>query len=124
MEVYEGLAGQPCSGEDVARLADEGDPGARGAFAEFGQALGHALCWLINTLDPQAVALGGSIARSAPHFEPAMRAAILAGTVSGPQVHVYASQLGEAAGIAGAARLHWLSQAHDPVEAARQERAS
>ncbi len=72
-------AAQPLGGDDVARLAAEGDPLALAVFADAGDALGAAVATLAMMLDVDLYVIGGSVAkvgdllleparRGAPHY--------------------------------------------------------
>ncbi|GAB2599331.1 ROK family transcriptional regulator [Streptomyces capparidis] len=54
----------------LAALAEDGDPAARRALRRAGSALGIALSGAVNMLDPQAVVLGGALARLGPWLLP------------------------------------------------------
>lgn len=60
-------------GEDVHRLAAQGDARALALFEEFGWDLGHALLVILYAYDPELIVLGGSISRAMPLFERKMR---------------------------------------------------
>ncbi len=104
---YEGLSGRHLSGVEVARLADDGEAHALGAFAEFGRSLGVAVSFIVNLLDPDAVVFGGAISRSARHFMPKVREALLTTTTTRDLARLEVSTLGETAALLGAARLLW-----------------
>lgn len=46
---------------DICRLAEDGDPAARDAFAVVGRVLGIGIALAINLLNPQTVLLGGGV---------------------------------------------------------------
>lgn len=52
---------QAVSGEDVCSAAASGDPAAIQVVTSAGEALGVSLAFLINTLDPEAVIVGGGL---------------------------------------------------------------
>ncbi len=62
------------AGEQVFNQAKQGDPRALKILAEFGRHVGQAIMAIFYALDPQMIVLGGSVSRSFPFFEPAMRA--------------------------------------------------
>ena len=64
------------TGEAVAKRAQAGDEDAFRIFQEFGANLGTALTFILYAVDPEIIVLGGSISRSFPYFEPAMRRAM------------------------------------------------
>jgi len=71
-----GRAAQPTvTGEQVARLAEQGDPLAIQVMAEGGDALGAAVASLAMILDIDLYVVGGSVAKAGDLFlEPARRA--------------------------------------------------
>jgi glucokinase len=60
-------------GEEAQARAERGDPAAVRMFDEFGAHLGDALIIIMLAVDPQAVILGGSVARAFSLFEGPMR---------------------------------------------------
>ncbi len=60
------------SGQEMFRLAEEGDAGALAGFEEFGFHLGKAITAIVYALDPQIIVLGGSVRKSFPYFKDAM----------------------------------------------------
>lgn len=104
-ETYCKLSGNSASGPQILERARHGETAALRAYAEFGEALGKALCWLVNMFDPEVVALGGSIAEAFDFFkEPAARA-MAEQAVAGKFVRLERSVLGEKAALVGAAGL-------------------
>jgi glucokinase len=53
--------------------ADRGDAGMLKIWEEYGAHLGNVIKAVIHTYDPQAIVIGGSIAKAYSHFEGAMR---------------------------------------------------
>ncbi len=60
-------------GEEAQARAERGDPAAVRMFDEFGGHVGDALMIIMLAVDPQAIILGGSVARSFSLFEKPMR---------------------------------------------------
>jgi len=60
-------------GHNLFDLAKQGDPQALKIFNEFGHHLGMALTAIFYALAPQMIVLGGSVSKSFPFFEKAMR---------------------------------------------------
>lgn len=104
---YAELSGRHSEGPNLATLARQGDVAARQAYAEFGAALGMGLCWVANTLDPECIAFGGSIAESFGFFKDSLARALRADASGGDSVVLRQSVLGEKAALLGAARLWW-----------------
>lgn len=59
-------------GSQMAALAQQGDPKALEAYAEFGGHLGHAIKTILYALAPQAVILGGSVSQGFDFFKDAL----------------------------------------------------
>jgi len=104
---YEANSGNRLSGEDVARLAEQGDACAVKCYVEFGTALGRILAFVINLIDPEAVAIGGAMAASFAFFRESLMEAVMDGTVAGMRVRVAPSLLGERAALLGAGKIYW-----------------
>lgn len=61
------------TGRDAYTLALQKDPEALKIFEEYGKHIASLVKIIILTIDPQAIILGGSIAKSFDLFEPAMK---------------------------------------------------
>jgi len=96
------------TGQMVTRAANEGDAYAREKMTEIGTWLGEGIAALAAVLDPATVAVGGGVAEAgdmllAPATE-AFRAS-LTGSGHRPVLDVRVAQLGNKAGLIGAADL-------------------
>ncbi|MDH7512129.1 MAG: ROK family protein [Clostridiales bacterium] len=60
-------------GSELYQMARQGDKRALEIFREFGGHLGEAIMIIMLAVDPEAIILGGSVARSFPFFGEAMR---------------------------------------------------
>lgn len=93
----------------VAAKAAAGDLEAIAFWAAYGRDLGAGLASLIYIFTPEAVVIGGGISAGAQWFFPAMEAEVnrrvLPSSREGLQIVV--AELGNQAGMAGAARLAW-----------------
>lgn len=93
-------------GARVATAAAAGDAQARASFDAFGTHLAFAFKVMLYTLAPQLVVLGGSVSKSLPHFERALREGLA--DFAYPQVRdqlvIKVSKL-ESAAVLGAASL-------------------
>lgn len=93
----------------VAAKAAAGDLEAIAFWAAYGRDLGAGLASLIYIFTPEAVVIGGGISAGAQWFFPAMEAEVnrrvLPSSREGLQMVV--AELGNQAGMAGAARLAW-----------------
>ncbi len=106
---YEKISGKNLDGETIAVLVRQGDSDAVRVFKEFGNSLGRVIAFIVNTLDPETVAFGGSVAQSYDLFSHELKKTVLTGTVAGAKVTLSKSELGESAGLLGAAKLFWES---------------
>lgn len=104
------LAGSPeeISGPLVTTAARAGDKLAREAFEQVGQWLGSCLADLLQLLDPQLLVVGGGVAEAGelllgPARESYRSALAQRGTL--PAASIRSAQLGNVAGVVGAADL-------------------
>ncbi|AWB90578.1 ROK family glucokinase [Salinibacterium hongtaonis] len=104
------------TGEDVAALIIERDAGAMQALRELGSWLGQACASLSAILDPRMFVLGGGVAAAGETLLDPIREAYLAHLPARgyhPEPQFVTAQLGNDAGVVGAAdlaRLHFLSR--------------
>lgn len=63
-------------GNEVNKMAQNGDVEALKIFEEFGYHLGNTLKLIINVLSPEAILLGGSVSKSFPLFEKSLQETI------------------------------------------------
>jgi glucokinase len=105
---YAAISGRPVSGaREVAARMVAGDPAARRVWTDATEALALALAWTSVVLAPQAILLGGGLARSGSLlFEPVRQALDRhLGLVPPPQL--MPATLQDEAGCLGAALLAW-----------------
>ena len=102
---YARRSGRQLAGNEIFERCRAGDPNAQSAYDEFGRRLGIGLSYLINILDPECIAFGGSVAEAFDYFQAALRKTVTAGTVSGDRVRLEKSALGDSAALLGAAHL-------------------
>jgi glucokinase len=96
------------TGPLVTRAAREGDPASRAAFAEVGRWLGSGLADLVQVLDPEILVVGGGVIEAGELLLAPTRAAYvdeLAARGGLPVAPVMAAQMGNTAGVVGAAEL-------------------
>lgn len=114
MEAYAGKAGllrkyaefaSPLT--SVKEIADIGGAAAEEAWRQMGHALGNGLASINNTLDLDAIVFAGGISNSLHLIERYIRKALAERAFAPPlsQVPLLVSQLGEHAGVIGAAHL-------------------
>ena len=89
----------------VAELAREGDPKACTVFRQAGACLGMAAAGVVNLLNLEAIILGGGVAESFDLLAPVVRETIAerAFAVPGGRVRLLKGELGDDAGVLGAA---------------------
>lgn len=96
------------TGRRIANAAYDGDPLALAAMAEFTGWLAVGLAMIGDVYDPDLVVIAGGVASSAPLFLDEAReqyAHLLTGAKHRPLARIRTAQLGEAAGMVGAAAL-------------------
>jgi len=96
------------SGEVVTQAAAEGDPAALRCFQTIGGWLGQGLADLASILDPACFVIGGGVSEAGDLLLDPARAAFeraLPGRGHRPLAEIRAAQLGEDAGLVGAADL-------------------
>lgn len=98
---------RPSCAEEIAAMALGGNGAAKKAFEQMGRWLGIALASLSNTLNLEAVIVGGGVATSFELFEPALRLELAARCF--PEIcsglELRKAELGDDAGLLGAAAL-------------------
>lgn len=94
-------------GEDVTRLAREGDGAANAVLEEAGRWLGIGIAGFVNVFNPEMVAVGGGAAEAGETLlEPARKEAYLrARSPSRDLVEIREATLGPESGVLGAAAL-------------------
>jgi glucokinase len=96
------------TGRQVAAAAREGDPLAQRAMDDLARWLGEGLALVADVYDPALVVIGGGVSESAPLFLDAARehyARVLTGAGYRPLARIRTAQLGDDAGVVGAALL-------------------
>jgi glucokinase len=96
------------SGPEITQAAREGDPAALRCFQTVGGWLGQGLADLAAILDPACFVIGGGVSEAGDLLLDPARAAFeraLTGRAYRPLAEIRAAQLGEDAGIVGAAGL-------------------
>jgi predicted NBD/HSP70 family sugar kinase len=98
---------RPVTSQELMRLVEDGDPGARRAVEDAATHVGLAIAAAVNLLNPQLVVIGGDLAPAGELLlhpvRNAIRRAVLPATAA--QVTVVRGQLGEHAEVLGAASL-------------------
>jgi glucokinase len=94
---------------ELGKLARDGDKEALAFWAEYGRWLGAGLASSIYILSPEAVVIGGGVSASAEFFFPTTLAEIERRVMPTSRVglELLTAQLGNQAGIIGAAKLAW-----------------
>lgn len=104
--------GGELSGQAIADLIGQGDPGALAAVRELGGWLGQACASLDAILDPELFILGGGVAQIGEPLLEAIRAGFLASLPARgyhPEPTFAAARMGNEAGAVGAADLARLA---------------
>jgi glucokinase len=98
-------AGGTCGAAAVAARALKGDPVAAAVFQQAGRYLGIAAAGVLNLLNLEAIILGGGVAGSFELLAVPMRNEIAARAfaIPGARVRVLKGELGDDAGVLGAA---------------------
>jgi glucokinase len=95
--------------DELGAKARAGDPDALAFWQAYGRDLGAGLASLVYVLTPQAIIIGGGVSASAEFFFPAiwqeLERRVLPSSRSGLQL--LKAELGNQAGIVGAAKLAW-----------------
>jgi glucokinase len=100
------LWGRPATGEEVTALARGGDPEAVMLMETLGDRLGAGLAGIAMSLNPEVIVLGGGVMAAGPLvLEPARAELRRRALAPSRDVPVVAAQLGEEAGMIGAALL-------------------
>lgn len=97
----------PVQPEEVAEQARAGRPWAGAVFDRLGRYLGLALCNVVAMLNPEVVIIGGGLARAGrllldPAIDVLEERAFM---FTNPRDRIWATQLGDDAGVIGAASL-------------------
>jgi glucokinase len=93
----------------LAQLAEAGDEEALTFWREYGRLLGIGLTSLIYVLTPEAIIIGGGVSGAAEFFFPATMAEIQSRVLPSSRLglELLTAELGNQAGIIGAAKLAW-----------------
>jgi len=99
------------SAEAVVAAARNGDQFALAAVEETARYLGIGIANLVSVLNPEMIVLGGGLMQAGDLFLPAIRRImpVWAQPISAQHVRIELTQLGEDAGLLGAARLAFNS---------------
>jgi glucokinase len=93
----------------MGELAAAGDRSALRFWEDYGRNLGIGLTSIMYILTPEVAIIGGGISASAKYFLPAAEREIFRRVmaVSRPGFKLISAELGNKAGITGAAKLAW-----------------
>lgn len=92
---------------DLVELAVNGDAEARALIRESGRRLGEVLAGAVNVLNPQAVVVGGDMARSYDSFVAGLRETVYANAtaLSTRQLEILPTTHGQRSGVVGCASM-------------------
>jgi glucokinase len=99
----------PTSGREVAELVASGDPAANAVWCEAVEALADGLLTGIALYDPAVVAIGGGLAEAGELLLAPLREALVQRRTFHQLPNVVRAELGDEAGVYGAALLAWDS---------------
>ncbi len=104
---YAALGGAASNVRDIAEGVSRGEASAKRVFEEMGVALGWMLTAVQNILDLDAIVFSGGVSASFRFIEPSLRHTLRERAHGPPlgEVPLLVSELGERAGIVGAAHL-------------------
>ena len=103
--LYRERAGQALKAREIAERAREGEEAAVEVWRTFGEALGFALSYVVNVLDPEVVVIGGSVGAAYDLFEGSVRSMLERYVYDSQTVRITPASLGKVAGALGAALL-------------------
>lgn len=105
--MYKEITGESADGKAIAEMAKEGKEAALEVFNRFADGLTFALAWTINTVDPDAVIMGGSVANSACLFMDRVKKNLprFITKEAADHIELLTAGLGNNAGFMGAAAL-------------------
>jgi glucokinase len=94
---------------ELAAKATAGDPEAIAFWQQYGQELAAGIASTVYVLAPEAVIIGGGISAASPLFLPTLKPAVeqRVKPTSREGLQIVIAELGNQAGMAGAARLAW-----------------
>jgi glucokinase len=113
------------TGRKVSGAARDGDPIAQRAMADLAKWLGEGLALVADVYDPEVVVIGGGVSESAPLFLDDARehyANVVTGSGFRPLSRIRTAQLGDDAGIVGAATLARETVEPDAARSSRSKR--
>jgi glucokinase len=117
----DGAAGPVENCEAVLAAASAGDKQAAEVIRTGAEALGVSVAWLVNTLDPEAVIVGGGLGVAGglywEHFAASTRRHIWSEAARGLPIRM--ASLGAQAGLIGAACAFRLDAQQEPLETRR-----
>jgi glucokinase len=102
-----GRLGAAASGPDAVAAAEDGDPDAIDVLARLGRRLGIGIANMINTFDPDVVAIGGGVSAAGELLLGPARETVKAFVVPGvgTRTEIRIARAGPDAGVRGAALL-------------------
>jgi glucokinase len=106
-QTYAELTGRRIEGEEIARLAREGDAAAREVFRLEGVYLGRMIGMAANLLSPDLVVVGGGLSLAFDLFGPSLEETMWTHVykAANPNLRVAPTPLGYQGGLLGAAAL-------------------
>ena len=102
---YQERTGRVIEPAAIAQRARDGESDAVGVWGEYGEALGFALCYTANLLDPEIVVVGGTMAAARDLFDRSMKEVLKRHVYDIRKLKIVPAALGAVAGAVGAAQL-------------------
>ena len=104
---YEEMTGRRAEGEEIARMARQGDPDALEVFRREGVYLGRMIGMAVNLFSPEQVIIGGGLSLAMDLFKASLEQTLQTHVyqAANPRLEVHATQLGYQGGLLGAAAL-------------------
>jgi len=105
--IYHQITRQQVSAKEIFHLAQQGEAEAIAAWDQYGVHLGKILAILTNVIDPDIIVVGGSVCHAWSYFAPTMKKHLDENINQAPRDHIQVvpAQLGDDAGLLGAAAL-------------------
>jgi len=119
---YEEHSARQLGGEEIIARFRAGEPAANGAFDRYVDRLGRAIAVVCNTVDPDAIVLGGGLSNVAEIYDRlpgVIESRVFSDSWS---ARIGPARWGDSSGVRGAARL-WPLGADSP-HAAKQDQAA
>ena len=109
VKAYAARTGRDRPAQEIAELARAGDPVAGSVWDQASEALARGLSMLVTITGVELIVLAGGLAESGDQLLTPVRRALADRPAFGRPVRVERAQLGDRAGVLGAALLGWAA---------------